>query len=47
MGFALAERAARRGAEVTVVAANVALPRRRASRYVPVETAAELKRRLR
>ena len=27
MGFALAERAARRGAEVTVVAANVALPR--------------------
>ena len=26
MGFALAERAARRGAEVTVVAANVALP---------------------
>ena len=28
MGFALAEEAARRGADVTVVAANVALPRR-------------------
>ena len=32
----------RRGADVTVVAANVALPRRPASRYVDVETAAEL-----
>ena len=30
MGFALAEEAARRGAEVTVVAANVTLPRPRA-----------------
>jgi phosphopantothenoylcysteine decarboxylase/phosphopantothenate--cysteine ligase len=43
MGFALAEEAARRGARVTVVAANVALPRRRGVRYVDVETAAELK----
>ena len=42
MGFALAEEAARRGAAVTVVAANVALPRARAIEYVDVETAAEL-----
>jgi len=42
MGFALAEEAARRGADVTVVAANVALPRRPGIRYVDVETAAEL-----
>ena len=42
MGFALADEAARRGAEVTVVAANVALPRNPAVRYVDVETAAEL-----
>jgi len=42
MGFALAEEAARRGADVTVVAANVGLPRHRAVRYVDVETAAEL-----
>jgi phosphopantothenoylcysteine decarboxylase / phosphopantothenate---cysteine ligase len=42
MGFALADEAARRGAEVTVVAANVALPRRPGIRYVDVETAAEL-----
>jgi phosphopantothenoylcysteine decarboxylase/phosphopantothenate--cysteine ligase len=42
MGFALAEEAARRGAEVTVVAANVALARRPGVRYVDVETAAEL-----
>lgn len=42
MGFALAEEAARRGAEVTVVAANVALPRHPAVRYLDVETAAEL-----
>src|SRR5215203_2315927 len=42
MGFALAEEAARRGAEVTVVAANVALPRRPGVRYVDVGTAAEL-----
>ena len=42
MGFALAEEAARRGADVTVVAANVALPRRPGVRYLDVETAAEL-----
>ena len=34
--------AARRGADVTVVAANVALPRHAGVRYVDVETAAEL-----
>ena len=43
MGFALAERAARRGAAVTVVAANVALPRAPGIEYVDVGTAAELK----
>ena len=43
MGFALAERAARRGAQVTVVAANVALPRAPGVAYVDVATAAELK----
>lgn len=42
MGFALAEEAARRGADVTVVAANVALERRRGIEYVDVETAQEL-----
>jgi len=42
MGFALADEAARRGADVTVVAANVALARNPAVRYVDVETAAEL-----
>jgi phosphopantothenoylcysteine decarboxylase / phosphopantothenate---cysteine ligase len=42
MGFALAEEAARRGADVTVVAANVALPRSPGVDYVDVETAAEL-----
>ena len=42
MGFALAAEAARRGADVTVVAANVALPRSPGVRYVDVETAAEL-----
>jgi phosphopantothenoylcysteine decarboxylase / phosphopantothenate---cysteine ligase len=42
MGFALAEDAARRGADVTVVAANVSLPRRTGIDYVDVETAAEL-----
>jgi phosphopantothenoylcysteine decarboxylase / phosphopantothenate---cysteine ligase len=42
MGFALAEEAARRGAEVTVVAANVALERSSGIRYVEVSTAAEL-----
>jgi len=43
MGFALAEEAARRGAEVTVVAANVSLPRAEGIRYVDVETAQELR----
>jgi phosphopantothenoylcysteine decarboxylase/phosphopantothenate--cysteine ligase len=42
MGFALAEEATRRGAEVTVVAANVALERAENVRYVDVATAAEL-----
>ena len=43
MGFAVAEEAARRGAEVTVVAANVSLPRADGVRYLDVETAAELR----
>lgn len=43
MGFALAERAARRGADVTVIAANVALPAPSGVSVVAVETAAELK----
>ena len=42
MGFALAEQAARRGAEVTLVAANVALPAPAGVEPVDVETAAEL-----
>jgi phosphopantothenoylcysteine decarboxylase/phosphopantothenate--cysteine ligase len=42
MGYALAREAARRGAEVTVVAANVTLPRDQGVRYVEVETAAQL-----
>jgi phosphopantothenoylcysteine decarboxylase/phosphopantothenate--cysteine ligase len=42
MGFALADEAAALGAEVTVVAANVALPRSPRVRYVDVATAAEL-----
>ncbi len=42
MGFALADEAAALGAEVTVVAANVALPRSARVRYVDVATAAEL-----
>ncbi|HWM09120.1 MAG TPA: bifunctional phosphopantothenoylcysteine decarboxylase/phosphopantothenate--cysteine ligase CoaBC [Solirubrobacteraceae bacterium] len=42
MGFALAEAAAARGADVTVVAANVSLPRRAGIEYVDVQTAAEL-----
>jgi phosphopantothenoylcysteine decarboxylase/phosphopantothenate--cysteine ligase len=42
MGFALAEAAQRRGANVTVVAANVSLPRRAGIEYVDVTTAAEL-----
>src|ERR671937_1974226 len=43
MGFALADEAAALGAEVTVIAANVALPRSPAVRYLDVATAAELK----
>jgi len=42
MGLALAERAARRGAEVILVAANVSLPAPPGVRRVDVETAAEL-----
>ena len=42
MGFALAEEAARRGADVTVVAAGVALPRRAGITYVDVESAADM-----
>jgi phosphopantothenoylcysteine decarboxylase/phosphopantothenate--cysteine ligase len=42
MGFALAEQAARRGAEVTLVAANVQLPTPAGVRRVEVSTAAEL-----
>jgi phosphopantothenoylcysteine decarboxylase/phosphopantothenate--cysteine ligase len=42
MGFALADEAARRGAEVTVVAANVALARNPVVTYEDVATAAEL-----
>jgi phosphopantothenoylcysteine decarboxylase/phosphopantothenate--cysteine ligase len=43
MGFAVAEEAAALGAEVTVVAANVALARHPRVRYVDVETAAQLR----
>jgi phosphopantothenoylcysteine decarboxylase / phosphopantothenate---cysteine ligase len=42
MGLALAAAAARRGAEVTVVAANVSLPTPAGVRVVAVQTAAEL-----
>jgi len=42
MGFALAAEAASLGADVTVVAANVTLPRDPRVRYVDVETAREL-----
>lgn len=42
MGFAIAEEAARRGATVTVIAANVALPRAGGVEYVDVQTAAQL-----
>ena len=42
MGYALAGQAARRGATVTVIAANVALPAPAGVRIVPVETAAQL-----
>ena len=44
MGLALAEQAARRGAEVTLVAANVSLPEPPGVRRIDVETAAELGR---
>ncbi|HZV72807.1 MAG TPA: bifunctional phosphopantothenoylcysteine decarboxylase/phosphopantothenate--cysteine ligase CoaBC [Conexibacter sp.] len=42
MGYALAEQAARRGAAVTVIAANVSLPAPAGVRVVAVETAAQL-----
>ena len=42
MGLALAEEAARRGAEVTLIAANVALERPRGMRVLDVRSAAEL-----
>jgi len=42
MGIALAAAAARRGADVTLIAANVALPEPAGVRRVDVETAAEL-----
>lgn len=42
MGFALAQRAAQLGGAVTVVAANIALPRDERVTYVDVETAAQL-----
>ena len=42
MGFALAAEAARRGAAVTAIAANVHLPRDHAVTYIDVETAAQL-----
>ncbi len=42
MGFALADEAAALGAEVTVIAANVALPRSARVRYLDVATAAEV-----
>jgi phosphopantothenoylcysteine decarboxylase / phosphopantothenate---cysteine ligase len=43
MGLALAEAAVRRGAEVTVIAANVDLPRTAGVRYVDVATAEDLR----
>jgi phosphopantothenoylcysteine decarboxylase/phosphopantothenate--cysteine ligase len=43
MGFALAEEAARRGADVTVIAANTSLPRVAGIEYVDVETAQQLR----
>ncbi len=42
MGYALAREAARRGAEVTVIAANVGLETPARVRVIPVRTAAEL-----
>jgi phosphopantothenoylcysteine decarboxylase/phosphopantothenate--cysteine ligase len=47
MGIALAQEAARRGAEVTLVRANVALPSPAGVRALDVETAAELEATLR
>jgi phosphopantothenoylcysteine decarboxylase / phosphopantothenate---cysteine ligase len=44
MGFALAEQAARRGAAVTVIAANVTLAQAMGVKYRMVQTAAELER---
>jgi phosphopantothenoylcysteine decarboxylase / phosphopantothenate---cysteine ligase len=44
MGWALADAARRRGAEVTVLAANVDLPRHSAITYVDAPTAADLHR---
>src|ERR687893_618645 len=41
MGYAVAAEAARRGAQVTVVAANVALPDPPGVRVIAVETAAQ------
>jgi phosphopantothenoylcysteine decarboxylase/phosphopantothenate--cysteine ligase len=42
MGLALAQEAERRGATVTVVAANVSIPRPPGIEYIDVETAAQL-----
>jgi phosphopantothenoylcysteine decarboxylase/phosphopantothenate--cysteine ligase len=42
MGLALAERALRRGADVTLVAANVSLPEPPGTRRIDVETTAQL-----
>jgi phosphopantothenoylcysteine decarboxylase / phosphopantothenate---cysteine ligase len=47
MGLALAEQAARRGAEMTLVSANVSLPEPAGIRRVDVETARELSAALR
>jgi phosphopantothenoylcysteine decarboxylase/phosphopantothenate--cysteine ligase len=43
MGVALAERALRRGAEVTLVGANLDVPPPPGARLIPVQTAAEMK----
>jgi phosphopantothenoylcysteine decarboxylase/phosphopantothenate--cysteine ligase len=44
MGFAVADEAAARGADVTVIAANVSLPRAPGVTYEDVETAEQLER---
>lgn len=44
MGLALAQAAAARGAQVTVIAANVALPRPAGVRFIEAPTAAEMQR---